>query len=314
MIDREKIIALIENGYECEYLDFKEQQYVKEKNPDLIKDIMAMANTSYDGEKFIITGIKDKPNGERTLNGIEKNELNDSSNYQQLILNNIEPDISFDYFSFKYKGLYFGVFIIYNNQDKPYMLKKQYKNLNQGLCLIRKGSQHSIATRSDFDNFYLHKNFEVEMLDSTLYATYVDEGCASIEVAIRNLTNLPITIIKGGLYIYDKNNRELSFHPIYTFGDPKKSKFKLSLPPKTEEIGELFAGFASTDCLRLDLDEYGSKYESYIFELKVVDTKGNEYVTKIENASVLAKGDFLWKLERLYKEGKENPYKKLLIK
>ncbi|MFZ3590351.1 helix-turn-helix domain-containing protein [Bacillus sp. DJP31] len=310
MIEREKIIRLIEHGYECEYLDFKERQYMKEINNDLIKDIMAMANSNCEGEKFIICGIKDKPNAERTLNGINPDDFIDSSNFQQLILSNIEPDINFDYFPFEYKGFCFGVFRINNNQNKPYMLKKKYKNLNEGLCLIRKGSQHSVATRSDFDRFYLHKGFEIDILEPTLYAVHVNESCARLKVTFRNLTNLPVTIMEGALSIYDQNNRNLSFHPICTFENPQDTEFKISLSPKTEKVGNLFVVFGSTDCLRLYLDEYGTGYESYIFELIVVDTKGNQYVTKVEDATVLAKGDFLWKLERLIKEGTENPYKK----
>lgn len=72
----DKIIkALIEDGYECDYLDFKEKQYSKEKNVDLIMDIMAMANSSHNGDKFIIVGIKERP-GEKKLKGLtQKNSL-----------------------------------------------------------------------------------------------------------------------------------------------------------------------------------------------------------------------------------------------
>lgn len=38
----DKIAELIEFGYECEYLDFKERQYHKDKSMDLLMDIMAI--------------------------------------------------------------------------------------------------------------------------------------------------------------------------------------------------------------------------------------------------------------------------------
>ncbi len=46
----DKILDLIQFGYECEYLEYKEKQYSKEKHIDLIADIMAMANSRYKGD------------------------------------------------------------------------------------------------------------------------------------------------------------------------------------------------------------------------------------------------------------------------
>lgn len=55
------ITNLIETGYECEYLDFKAKHYPAKGTPDLLKDIMAMANAQYQGSKYIIMGVKDDP-------------------------------------------------------------------------------------------------------------------------------------------------------------------------------------------------------------------------------------------------------------
>jgi predicted HTH transcriptional regulator len=116
----DKIIELIEFGYECEYLDFKEKQYSKEKHLDMIADIMAMENSRYDGDKFIIVGVKDRPEG-KEIKGISPEEFIDSSNYKQIILNNIKPEIQFDYFKYNYKEWVLGVFKIYSTDNKPYM-------------------------------------------------------------------------------------------------------------------------------------------------------------------------------------------------
>ncbi len=48
----EEISRLIEEGYECEYLDFKSEEYSQLQKEELIKDSMAMANAvklPYDG-------------------------------------------------------------------------------------------------------------------------------------------------------------------------------------------------------------------------------------------------------------------------
>lgn len=59
---------------------------------DLIADIMAMANSRHEGDKFIIIGVKDRPEG-KEIKGITLEKFVDSSNYTQVILSNIEPDI-----------------------------------------------------------------------------------------------------------------------------------------------------------------------------------------------------------------------------
>lgn len=45
------ITGLIENGFESSNLDFKEKMYPSYGTPDLLKDILAMANSHHKGEK-----------------------------------------------------------------------------------------------------------------------------------------------------------------------------------------------------------------------------------------------------------------------
>ncbi|WP_281884181.1 helix-turn-helix domain-containing protein [Paenibacillus sp. YYML68] len=292
----DRIYELIEHGYECDYLDFKDKQYNKDKSIDLIGDIMAMANSRHAGDKFIIIGVKDRPEG-KEINGIRPEEFIDSANYKQIILSNIEPEVQFDYFKFEYKGIVLGVFRIYNSENKPYMLRKKYERLNEGYCLIRKGSMNALARRSDFDYMYLNRGqFEVRFLEQTLHAVHDAKGCASIEVAISNTTELPITIIWGTLIIRNMQEVELSRHRVYGLDQYVGADFKLTLVPKSEVVGHLMVGFESSDPFRLNIDEYGISEDKYDFELLFMDTRENKYSVKISQASVFVNGDFLWKV------------------
>ena len=49
---------LILYGRENGCLDYKAKQYNKSKAIDLLKNIMAMANGAYEGDKFIIVGVR----------------------------------------------------------------------------------------------------------------------------------------------------------------------------------------------------------------------------------------------------------------
>jgi len=294
----DKVFELIQYGYECEYLDFKEKQYTKEKNVDLIADIMAMANSRHDGDKFIIVGVKDRPEG-KEIKGIGPEDFIDSSNYNQVILSNIEPDIQFDYFKYEYKGSVLGVFRIYNTDNKPYMLKKKYERLNEGHCLIRKGSINAIAKRNDFDYMYLNKGqFEIRFLEQSLHAVHDADGCASIEIALSNTTELPVTIIAGELFIRDQHGEKVTNHPVFGLDRFVGATFKLALQPKSEVVGHLFVGFSSSQPLRLNMDEYGVCNEEYDFELILLDTRKKKYSATIRQGKVFADGDFLWKVKQ----------------
>lgn len=291
----DKISELIEIGYECDYLDFKESQYINEKKTDLLKDIMAMANSRHNGDKFIIVGVKDRPEG-KEIKGIKPSDFIDSSNYTQFILSNIEPEIQFDYFKYEYKGL---VFRIYETDNKPYMMRKKFDRLNEGYCLIRKGSTNTLARRSDFDYMYLNKGqFEIRFLEDALHAVHDAEGCASIEIMLANTTELPITIIGGTLYVRNDHGKELSKHHVYGLDEFIGTDFKLALPPKSEVVGHLMVGFESSDPFRLSIDEYGISADQFDFELLLMDAQEKQYSAIMNKASVFVDGDFLWKVKQ----------------
>lgn len=303
--ERSYIDKLIQSGLENDYLDFKKTAYNLNQHDELIKDIVAMANSKFQGDKYIILGVKDSPTGKREIIGLNDDEIRDSAEYHQLIYQNVEPDIEFDFFPFPYEGKILGVIKIHDSADKPFMLKKQRGKLHEGSCFIRKGSATFRATRSDFDHFFNHReSFDINILHPYLHGVLVEEGCAYTEIAIRNDTNSPVTIIYGGLTVRNINNNEL-YHRVFGFDSYVGADMKISLEPKSEKVGMLYLSFGSSDCLRLGLDQYGTTEESFKFELMLEDSRGFSYSTKKEHCSVFAKGDFLWKVQLAAKEGKK---------
>ncbi len=146
--------------YENEHssLDFKAIQYTKAKYTDLLIDIMAMANADIETQRLIIVGVKHRTSGERELIPIEKNQFIDVATYQQLIYENIEPELTIDYEPYQYGDMLLGVIQINYCDQQPYMLKKDYAKLKRGDCYIRKGTFQLKATRSDFERMYEKRN------------------------------------------------------------------------------------------------------------------------------------------------------------
>jgi hypothetical protein len=137
-------------------LDFKAIQYKKNKYENFLKDVISMANAKSNDDKYIIIGVNHKPNGERDIIGINE-EFVDEAIYQQIINENVEPELDFKYFPYELNNIKLGVFLIQNCLNPPYMLKKDFGKLNKGDCFIRKGSHQTRVTRNDIDYFISQK-------------------------------------------------------------------------------------------------------------------------------------------------------------
>lgn len=153
-----EIADIIQFEHENTALDFKKEQYLKPSYADLIKDVMSLANADTPNAKLIITGVKHRPGFERELTGICPSDFVDDANYQNIIRENIEPDIEISYQPFEFDGKTFGVLRILADAEKPYMMKKDYQQLKKGDCFIRKGTNQQKALRADFERIYKSRN------------------------------------------------------------------------------------------------------------------------------------------------------------
>lgn len=74
--EKNKIINIIENENENDFLDFKLELYdfkSSDKKQDFLIDMMSLANSNYPGDRYIIIGARDLP--ERIIKGIDKSFL-----------------------------------------------------------------------------------------------------------------------------------------------------------------------------------------------------------------------------------------------
>jgi len=153
MLTLDEIIEF-ENESTC--LDFKREEYRSQEYEKLIKDVMSMANAPVNQTKYIIIGVKDSPGADKQF--IELDPITDQANLENIIQENIEPIVKFKYYSYEYKGIMLGIIEIYGNNNQPYMMKKDYKNLSKGDIWIRKGTRQSKANREDLDRMLNYRN------------------------------------------------------------------------------------------------------------------------------------------------------------
>ena len=171
-------------------LDFKAIQYSREKHSDLLKDLIAFANADIEGDRFIIIGVMNDETKEKVFKGIKKEEFVDSAIYHQLIRDNVEPDINFDYFLHSYLGKDFAIFRIFDCSNKPYLMKKDNGSLRKGDGWIRKGTHQPRLIRRDFDAIY-EKIKEVQGFSGEIRCFFSDSSSEGMDIQHLDEFKLP---------------------------------------------------------------------------------------------------------------------------
>lgn len=292
----------------AEHLLFRAEPYPEGNFTVLLLDIMAMANSRIKGRKYIITGVRDEPTGNRAVIGASSSL--DQTRYRQVVTEYIAPQINLNYFVYECHGKPVEIFELLENDERPYMLKQDLPGQPKGCCLIRKGNHNYPAALEDFAWFFGAKEkIAVRILTPVLAATKVRESCAVLPAAIRNLTGYAVEITYGELRVKDRAANSLTRHRLYGVGEFAGDDFRLALPPGGEAAGDLYLNFSSDDCLRLGLDTSGVTDRTFTFELRLFDAQDKEYRVVEPAGRVFAEGDFLWKVK--YRQAEAEKERKL---
>ena len=295
----QRIISLIENRTESEFVDFKREFYHKNKIYDLIKDVLSFANVLNKEEKFIIFGIDENFN----LFNINYEEIRDISSINQLINEYCEPYIKTELIEFSYKGTSLLALGILDNFDHPYVIKKDYNknsdtSLKKGDIYIRKDATNFRASREDLDKIYSNRNkVEVRVRNDEICFKMIQIGCqrekkCCVPILIDNNTNRSIVVHKGVViwsysdnaigsdiefledndYKYQKELRKLNDKPFYIQANSQYLKlaiFKMSEQLfkiiKNRQDDELTITIKLLDATNKEICS-SSKIKSIIFE------------------------------------------------
>lgn len=142
------------NSQENEFLDFKSEHHSREKEEDLIKDIISFSNTIRNENSYIIIGIQEEES-EKKLVGIKDHK--DDANFQQTLENKIVPKPSFLYYEYKYQNKEFGIFEIRPKRlGTPFRITSEYEEklqkekkgsdfLKSDEIYYRSGSKNTVA-------------------------------------------------------------------------------------------------------------------------------------------------------------------------
>lgn len=152
----DEVKEMIDCHQEGDYLDFKEYDYQKDHKEELVKDILALANSHSIRNKYIIIGAVEENNACTKLREIDTKQIRDEAEFQQIINTYIYENLIVNYRILNIDGKNILVIQIpvINNSNRPFMVKKQIGKLKENEIYIRKGSTTSIANKKDLEYMF----------------------------------------------------------------------------------------------------------------------------------------------------------------
>ncbi len=169
-------------------LVFRSNQYSEHEYEDLLCNVMSLANANVHGPRHIVIGVEIESEKKRTLVGIRKKDFLDPSIYRKTVREYIEPAIKVNYVAYEIDGRIFGILVIDDCEDKPYMMRKEYsKMLRTGDAWIRRGARNYPVDREGLESIYANR-YQKQPVDGHLEVSF--SGTAA-----RQMLELPVLAV-----------------------------------------------------------------------------------------------------------------------
>lgn len=133
----EQVLALIQSQREGPYWDFKEIAYAKDKNADFVHDVLCMANSLTNCDKYIIMGVSDSKCGCKIkgLAGERKCQADYIEILRGLKFADVRPEIELRTIKIRKKEI--DVLIIKESSFKPFYLIERYQKVEPYRIYVR---------------------------------------------------------------------------------------------------------------------------------------------------------------------------------
>ncbi len=160
-------------------LDFKRDQYAfkgvpKDVQSELLKDILAFANTLRRSSAYILIGVEEVKGGRSKVVGVQTHL--DDADLQQFVNSKTQPPVDFTYFPFRTEGVEVGIIEI-PVQKRPIYPKRTFGKVMENIVYIRRGSSTMIATPDEI----IQMGIESASLASGIVPQHVPESADSNE-------------------------------------------------------------------------------------------------------------------------------------
>jgi len=125
-------------------LDFKQAQYRfigagDHEKSELLKDILALANSWREGTGYILIGFKDCSPNPAQVTGISSDDHIDDAQLQQFVNSKVKPALNFKYEEKMFEEKIVAVISI-PKQQRPFSIETQYGKVRSNVVYVRRGS------------------------------------------------------------------------------------------------------------------------------------------------------------------------------
>jgi hypothetical protein len=104
-------------------VQFRSHAYGNDGIRAFLRDVLAMANASVEGNRYIVVGVDFDTRGRKQKHGVAEEDFAGKPSYQALANEYIEPPVRLRYKPVSFDGTRVGVFEIGDCQDRPYMMR-----------------------------------------------------------------------------------------------------------------------------------------------------------------------------------------------
>ena len=119
-------------------VQFRREKYGSDGIRSFLRDVLALANASVEGPRYIIVGAEIDAKGRKHMYPIDADDFSGKPSYQSLANEYIEPPVRIRYKPATVEGQRVGVFEIGDTQDRPYMMRIDYsEKLRRGDAYVR---------------------------------------------------------------------------------------------------------------------------------------------------------------------------------
>ncbi len=164
------LLSIVRSATPSTDTQFRATAYGTAGARDFLRDVLAMANASVEGTRYIIVGADFDKSGRRTVKKVDSADFTGKPAYQALANEFIEPPVRLRYQPVMLDGTRLGVYEIGDCQDRPYMMRIDYsESLRRGDAFVRANNAAVKMGRSQ-----LQALFELKFRESV--------SAASIEI------------------------------------------------------------------------------------------------------------------------------------
>ncbi len=203
------LARIVQSETSATSVQFRKSAYGRNGVQAFLRDVLAMANASVDGIRYIITGADIDHKGRKRMFSIDKDDFSGKPAYQSLANDHIEPPLRIRYQPVMVDGERVGVYEIGDCQDRPYMMRVDYsETLRRGDAYARVNNSAVKLGRRQLLALFERKfrdslsaaNIEVGFPGSIIHKDHKIKTC--------NLAKLPSVVASSKLQeLIDAKNR-----------------------------------------------------------------------------------------------------------